>query len=210
MDIKSFELLLSDLYDVYNPSKKSDIPNLLTKYNGKEYDAIYQLLFKYNYPKSVHYNEVIGTDKNIQLLINSYSAGERIVHKLLNQPVPSHKEKIEEQIKATTEQSTDQLKTVVSDNLNKFDKLLQDKIAELNRMIETVKQPDEQIEIRLNILWTEKELKLPSAVNSMAIGTRFMVFDVEDKFHGMEIKDIFEDFVSIPGKRIKEITIDKI
>ena len=53
MTKENFEVLLSDLYDIYNPGKKTDISNILEKYNGQEYEAVYQLLFKYNYPDCV-------------------------------------------------------------------------------------------------------------------------------------------------------------
>ena len=49
MDRNSFNNLLTDLYEIYQPSKKADIPGLLEKYNGQEFDALYHIFFKYNY-----------------------------------------------------------------------------------------------------------------------------------------------------------------
>lgn len=222
MDKQNFENLLTDLYDAYNPSKKGDIPGLLVKYNGQEFDAIYTLLFRYNYPKSEHYIPEIGSVQNIKYLIEKYSAGERIFFNLLKKANPNQTEIIEQkvqqvqdEIKSTAAQTAGQVQTVIDDKLNAVDTYIKQRVQDLDRLVLEIQNKylpaeDNLLEIKLNILWTEKELNIPSSVKNMSIGTRFLVFDSEKKFHGLEIKDIFEDYITIPGKCIKEITIDKI
>ena len=233
MTKESFAQLLSDLYDIYQPAKKADITNLLDKYNGQEFDAVYHLLFKYNYPKSEHYNPEIGTPANIKELINKYSAGERTLtvgkptpvnqQELIDKKVQEANEQLQNTVKETTVQVLEKMgekvqniEEGINQKLQKIQEMelaINQKIQEFFKMSKTLDQvagDDDNVEVKLNILWNEKELIIPKNVSNMCIGTRFLVFDVEQKFHGLEIKDITEDFISSPGKCIKEITIDKV
>ncbi len=220
MDKNSFNNLLTDLYEIYQPSKKADIPGLLDKYNGQEFDALYHIFFKYNYPKSEHYNPELGTPQNIKFLIEKYSAGERALFSFFKKEPPvNHQEIIDKKI----EQTTGQVKDLVEDKIKTIDTHIEKRLQEMIKMKEDFEAmlkdgswlkaktaEESNVEIKLNLLWTEKEVILPQNVGSMCIGTRFLIFDADNKFHGFEIKDITEDYISAPGKCIKEITIDKI
>ena len=48
MENKDFENLLSDLYNLYNPSKKKEVERIINTYDGREYDAVKTILIIYN------------------------------------------------------------------------------------------------------------------------------------------------------------------
>lgn len=221
MTKESFELLLSDLYDVFNPSKKSEIPNLLTKYNGREFDAVYHMIFKYNYPKSSHYNPAIGTPENVKLLIEEYSNNKRIVHSLLNKEMPDAELILKKQInnaQGAIEQTAIDFKQTVfeihEERQKEFDKIYNNRMKELKDFFDNINKMSvkaaSNTEVRLNILWTEKELIIPQELYNSSIGTRFLIYDKDNGFHGIEIKDITMDYISNSEMCIKEITIDKV
>lgn len=74
---------------------------------------------------------------------------------------------------------------------------------------EKPKVEDSNIEVKLNILWTGSEIILPKEVANFTKDTRFVCQDIKGELIGLEVKDVFWDFVSSPGKCIKDITIDK-
>lgn len=238
MTRESFELLLNDLYDIYNSSKKSDISNILDKYNGQEYDAVYQLLFKYNYPRNPLYNPDITSSKFIKLLIDTYSTGRRLLKEedfliknynqnikfegLVEQKVSNVKDqitkdfdvKLDEKLNSIIEKYNNKISLIQ----NEFDK----KIEQINLFLEDYKNkiPDllknsskddnDNIEIKLNILWAEHEINIPSNLKYCCAGDRIITSDLNGNIIGLEIKDIYWDCVSVPNKIIKEITIDKL
>jgi hypothetical protein len=81
MDSKAFELLLNDLYDIYNPSKKRDIDSLVKNYNGREFDAIKTIIIRYNFKGHPGYDENANRDEYINFLISKYSEGQRPISK---------------------------------------------------------------------------------------------------------------------------------
>ncbi len=234
----SFEILLNDLYDIYNSSKKSDIPNILDKYNGQEYDAIYQLLFKYNYPRNPLYNPDITTPKFIKLLIDTYSSGRRIlkdedfliknynqnikfeglveakVSDVKDQITKDFDEKLEDKLNSTIEKYNNKIIEIQKEFDNKIEqisKFLEDYKSKIPELLKnSVKDDNENIEIKLNILWTEHEINIPSNLKYCTAGDRIITTDNNGSVIGLEIKDIYWDCVSIPDKIIKEITIDKL
>jgi hypothetical protein len=219
MTRESFEILLSDLYDIYNPAKKSDVLSILDKYNGQEYDAVYQLLFKYNYPRNPLYNPDITTPKFIKLLIDTYSSGRRLLKdedfliKNYNQNI-KFDEKIEEKLNNVIEKYNNKISNIQNDfdskiqNISEFIEDYKNKIPDLIK--NTPKDDGDSIEIKLNILWTEHEINIPSNLKYCTAGDRIITTDNNGNIIGLEIKDIYWDCVSLPNKIIKEITIDKL
>jgi hypothetical protein len=234
----SFEILLNDLYDIYNSSKKSDIPSILDKYNGQEYDAIYQLLFKYNYPRNPIYNPDVTSPKFIKLLIDTYSGGRRIlkdedfliknynqnlkfeglveakVSDVKDQITKDFDVKLDDKLNATIEKYNFKINEIQNEfdkKIEQIGKFLEDyknKIPELLKS--SSKDDNDNIEIKLNILWTEHEINIPSNLKYCTAGDRIITTDNNGNVIGLEIKDIYWDCVSIPNKIIKEITIDKL
>lgn len=234
----SFEILLNDLYDIYNPNKKSDIEIILEKYNGQEYDAVYQILFKYNYPRNPLYNPDVTTPKFVKLLIDTYTNGKRILKDeefliknynqnikfegLVEQKVSNVKEqitkdfdvKIEEKLSSILEKYNSKIQNIQNEfdnkieQINKFLADYQTKIPELLKL--NSKDDSDNIEIKLNILWTEHEINIPSNLKYCSAGDRIITTDNNGNIIGLEIKDIYWDSVTIPNKLIKEITIDKL
>lgn len=238
MTRESFETLLGDLYDIYNPTKKNDIENILDKYNGQEYDAVYQLLFKYNYPRNPLYNPDITSQKFIKLLIDTYSSGRRILKEedfliknynqnikfegLVEKKVSNVKEeitknfdeKIDEKFNDVIEKYNKkiiEIQTEFDNKINIINSFFEDyknKIPELLK--NSTKDDNDNIEIKLNILWTEHEINIPSNLKYCTAGDRIITTDNSGNIIGLEIKDIYWDCVTIPNKIIKEITIDKL
>lgn len=238
MTKEHFDTLLNDLYDIYNPDKKSDIPSLLSKYNGQEFDAIYQLLFKYNYPRNPLYNPELGSPKFVKFLIESYSSGKRILKDndfiaknynqrvkfegLVDEKVSSVKSEIRKDFEGKIDERID---SIIASNDQLVDKIKQDFELKINELESLIKQYErtipemlktgivtdqDNLEIKLNILWTEHEINIPSNLKYFATGDRIITTDLNGSVIGLEIKDIYWDCVSIPGKIIKEVTIDKL
>lgn len=240
MTREHFETLLSDLYDIYNPGKKSDVPGLLDKYNGQEFDAIYQLLFKYNYPRNPLYNPELTSPKFVKLLIESYSSNRRLLKDkdfliknynqnvkfegMVEEKVSSVKTEITKDLQGKMAQNMESIVSAYEEKIGSMQKAFEEKIRRMeesvsnyqNQIPEMLKSaapppadPD-NIEIKLNILWTEHEINIPSNLKFCTAGDRVITTDNNGNVIGLEIKDIYWDCVSVPGKLIKEVTIDKV
>lgn len=221
MEKQVFELLLNDLYDRYNPGNKKEIPNILSKYVAQELDAVYYFLTKYNYPKHPNYDPKLSGLDSIKLLIKNYMDGTRSL--TINSTSPSKEQviekKIEEasnQIKQTTEQVNEQIKSKLENFDSDFKKTKDELKAEMEtwfqrfqKEVEFTNKP-EQHEVKLNILYTEQDVKLPKEISEFQVGARFLVSDSNGKLVALEVKDVFYDFVSNESGYVKEITIDKI
>ena len=199
MDRNSFENLLTDLYDIYAPAKKADIPKLLNNYNGMEFDAVYHILLKYNYPRSAHYNPKVGGEKQIRLLIESYTNGQRTAKEIINS---NEKVNIDDQIK--------NLQSNVDKQVEEKLKEIDQKFSEINSSSQT--EDSDSIEITIELLFDNSEfgIEIPKVLESSAPGTRIIILDKNDKIHGLEVKDVLEDFASYKGKHVRTIQIDKI
>lgn len=229
MTREHFETLLSDLYDIYNPEKKSDVSTLLDKYNGQEFDAVYQLLFKYNYPRNPLYNAELTSPKFVKLLIENYSSDKRILKEkdfllknynqnfkfegIVEEKVSTVKSEIAKDLQSKMEQNVDSLAALYEKNINAIQKAYEDKFHQMEEKISkmTLTPPDsDNIEIKLNVLWTEHEINIPSNLKYCTAGDRMITTDNNGNIIGLEIKDIYWDCVSVPGKLVKEVTIDKV
>lgn len=221
MEKQVFELLLNDLYDRYNPSNKKEIPNILSKYVAQELDAVYYFLTKYNYPKHPNYDPKLSGLESIKFLIKNYMDGVRSL--TINTPGQSKEQVIEKkleeasnQIKSTTEQVNEQIKSklenISSDFKNTKEELKNEVAIWFQQFVENAesKNKPESHEVKLNILYTEEDVKLPKEICEFQVGARFLVSDSNGKLVALEVKDVFYDFVSNENGYIKEITIDKI
>ncbi len=251
MTKQHFENLLNDLYDIYNKDKKSEITTLVQKFNGQEFDSIYQILFKYNYQRSPLYNPGITTPQFVKLLIDSYSADKRVlkdqdfVKKYYNNNI---------KIEGFVEKQVSEAKEELSKNIDEIDKNIQDRFEktlsdfsgeiyskkkELQEIFENNKAylenyikklinefelrlssevknidnknestVDEPFEIKLNLLWTDREINIPSSIKNCCVGDRIITTDVNGVIVGLEIQDIIWDCISNQDKIIKDITLN--
>lgn len=252
MNKEHFRILLEDLYDKYNHSKKSEVVNLIERYNGQEFDAIKTFYFKYNFKSHPNYDQKAGSDNFIKNLIEQYSNGQRPIKDVV-QEIDLEQERLlafkREQEKANTDINTvseakkeellkiadDKLKTLdiliqskskqLEDMIQKMDIMIQEKARKIEENIKKIseesiellsnnrnvtQESDEHIELKINLDYEETDIELPKEVNTMAAGTRFLMFDQNKKIIAFEIKDIFCDYVSVEGKIIKEINIQRI
>lgn len=245
MNKEHFQLLLEDLYDKYNHTKKSEVPMLVEKYNGQEFDAIKTFYFKYNFRSNSNYDPKAGTDHQIKILIESYSKGERIIKHSKQEPtaeeeslatirkeaenanstISSVSESKKEELLKIAEEKTNLIQKIINEKekyfqslINKLDEVIQEKTKKLNEINEKVisditqtkNDSDEHIEIKINLDFEETDIELPKEVNTMAAGTRFLIPSPGGKLLAFEIKDIFCDYVTIPGKCLKEINIQRL
>ena len=105
-----------------------------------------------------------------------------------------------------------EIENLVSENF----KIINEKLKELNiplseRELKIKEQNDmeERVELKMNLDFDSSDVELPKELNTMPSGSRFLILDSNQKMCALEIKDIFYDYVSFPGKCIKEITIEK-
>jgi hypothetical protein len=98
MESNNFKLALTDLYNIYNPSKVKDIERIVSTYNGREYDALKTIILRYNFKGHPSYSENANRDEYVNYIIKNYSEGNRILSKdnLRIQSEQEELEKIEE------------------------------------------------------------------------------------------------------------------
>jgi len=252
MNKEHFRILLEDLYDKYNHSKKSEVVNLIERYNGQEFDAIKTFYFKYNFKSHPNYDPKAGSDTFIKNLIEQYSDGKRPIKDAVKEIDPEQERLLafkQEQAKASndinivSEAKKEELLKIADEKLKTLDLLIQSKEKQLEEMIRkmdimiqekarkieenikkiseeslellshnknSIQENEEHVELKINLDYEETDIELPKEVNTMAAGTRFLMFDQNKKIIAFEIKDIFCDYVSIEGKIIKEINIQRI
>lgn len=212
MDANSFTILLEDLYDRYNPSKKGEIPNIVEKYNGQELTAISTFSWKYNFPKHANYDIDLNNPLYLNTLISRYSKGERM---LLDKKKISEKDVISQKVDEANQQLksvADQTANAVEEKIKALDMFIKSKRDEINAILQgfVPVSKDENIETKINILFTEAQFQLPENVSQLSVGTRLIVKDILGIPYGLEVKDVVCDYISVPGKCIREITIDRV
>ncbi len=92
----------------------------------------------------------------------------------------------------------------------KIKKISEDSLELLASNKNTKTESEEHIDLKINLDYTETDIELPKEISTMAAGTRFLILDQSKKILAFEIKDIFCDYVSMPGTCIKEINIQRI
>ena len=240
MNKEDFELLLTDLYAIYNTSKGADIPGLLDKYNGQEFDAVKTLFIRYNFRGHPSYDAKIGTDEHVKHLIERYSAQDRVLKKS-GLVKPSAEELIvkninevgakvkEETVKA--KQETEDFVSKKTDELEKYFtskkaeieaklKVLEDAISsklselgELSKEAQPIIQQQEEklkVELKLELNYDDEDLELPKEIRDMGAGARILLYNSHRQPKGLEVKDVLYDCVSEEGKCIKTMTIHRI
>lgn len=253
MNKEHFQTLLEDLYTKYNHTKKTEVQNLVDKYNGQEFDAIKTFYFKYNYRSHPNYDPKAGSDLAIKTLIEQYSNGQRPIRDSLNSPDPEEerlqaiqkqKEEASSAINNVSETKKEELLKVADEKIKLLEQVIKQKEQQLEEMIQNMdrliqekaqqiekritqiseeslsalvaekkvkEESDEHIELKVNLDYLDTDIELPKEVSTMAAGTRFLIIEQQTKkMLAFEIKDIFCDYVSVPGKCIKEINIQRI
>ena len=204
-----FQTLLEDLYDIYNPDKKQDVEGILNKYNGQEADAVYQLLFKYNYSKHPLYNPKLNNIKFIKILVDGYSEDKRLLKN--KEFLQQHFDKIPENDDLISKKFIDDVKKEISDGnqkqLEDIQKQHQEEIRNLTERIKNQITTEDGMEVKLNLLWSDREILIPSTIKNTSVNDRIITKDSEGNIVGLEIKDIYWDCISDEKKIFKEITI---
>jgi hypothetical protein len=200
MKKESFRDLLTDLYAAYNPDFIKYIPQLVEKYHRLEFDAVQNILIKYNHDSYVHYDPLKATDEYIHQLIRDYDSG-----------VPSLKDfTIEMHIKRKQEEQDNKNQEELSNTKKQLDEI-KEKIDNAKPSVQRVSIYDD-VEISIKSNYTESELILPNkeVLAGLGKGTRLIVSDRQGKMVGLIVEEILYDCISHPlGMPIVEIVISK-
>ena len=159
MNKEHFQILLEDLYEKYNHTKKSEVPNLVDKYNGQEFDAIKTFYFKYNFRSNINYNSQAGTDKHIRNLIESYSNGKRPIKDNLN----PEEERLSV-IKKETEQASSEINNMSETKKEELLKLADEKLKSLETIIQEKEKKLEAMIQKMDIMIEEKSKKIEEKI----------------------------------------------
>lgn len=222
---ENFENLMIDLYSAYNPDFIKYVPQLADKYNRLEFDAIQNILIKYNHESYSHYDPEKAKDEYIHYLIKNYNEGNRILQgfilsnikeakkeELNNQESEKQKEenlKKEEELKILKES----LKKVEGEiEMTKQD--LEEKLSKFTNSEPSIQKvsPYDNIEIIIKTNYTDSVLVLPNkdVLAGLGKGTRLIVKDNNDKIIGLVVEEILYDNISHPlGVPTIEIIINK-
>jgi hypothetical protein len=250
MNKEHFTILLEDLYQRYNHTKITEVPVIVEKYNGQEFDAIKTFYFKYNFKSHPNYDPKAGSDAFIRNLITEYSEGKRPIIEIKKEESETEREinLLTQQLKESKtewEKSVDSIKKELEDFVNskqnvfkEYEDDIKKSWVQTTKNIETmikkkeaeiedfIKKFDEQVEARLtqleparkqepfevSITITNAELDVvfPNGIETLAVGSRFLLNDSSSNRIAFEIKDIFLDYISNPEKPIKEISVERI
>ncbi len=134
-----FKQLLTDLYNLYNPSKVKDVSNIISNYVGNEYDAIKTVLLKYNFKGHPSYDENANSDEYVHYVISKYIDGNRVFSK---QNIVTQTE--QEELKKKAEKQKEQ--KLKEEELEKHKSAIQKTSVEF---IEKLKEEVESIEKRM-------------------------------------------------------------
>jgi vacuolar-type H+-ATPase subunit I/STV1 len=232
MKKEDFTELLTDLYLAYNPDFIKFVPQLAEKYNRLEFDAIQNVLIKYNHESYNHYDVTKSTDDYIHSLIKDYSEGNRSLKGFtVEMQIIRNKEKevgksaeqksIEEEAKKRAQEELSEIKNQLGDTEKKIEdaqKKLDDKLSKINQQLEKVEPKIQRasiydgVEISIKSNYTDSELNLPNkeVLAGLGKGTRLIVPDKDGKMVGLIIEEIYYDCISHPlGTPIVEIIINK-
>jgi len=232
MKKENFKELLTDLYSAYNPEFIKYIPQLVEKYSRLEFDAIQNVLIKYNHESYSHYDPAKSTDEYIHSLIRDYNEGNRSLKGFtIEMQIKRNKEqevnkteeqrRLEEEAKRQAQEELSGVKNQLSETERKIEeaqKELDEKLAKIKEqmsesepMVQKTSIYDD-VEISIKSNYTESELILPNKeiLAGLGKGTRLIVQDNQGKMIGLLIDEILYDCVSHPlGTPIVEIIINK-
>lgn len=232
MKKEDFKELLTDLYLAYNPEFIKYVDQLVDKYHRLEFDAVQNVLIKYNHESYNHYDPDKSTDDYIHTLIKDYSEGNRslkgftlemqVKRNQENEANKTEEQKaIEEAAKKKAEEELSGVKNKLSETEKKIDdaqKKLDERLAQINKQIEDTEPAIQKtsiyddVEMSIKSNYTESELVLPNKEHLIGLGkgTRLIVKDTTGKMVGVIIEDILYDCVSHPlDIPIIEIIINK-
>jgi len=189
MESNRFKELLTDLYNIYNPDKLSDIERIVSQYNGREFDAIKTVYIKYNFRQSPSYDSNLGTDKHVKSLIENYSQGNRILALdfINNQKQNQEKKRIEEQNKLVQEKIKIELQKQIEEEEKKNKiKEIQEKINEQEKVVnQKLKESNEELKKELDKIKEELDKGVGEFTNHQIIEIveRKCPFDIQLKFN---------------------------
>ena len=225
MKKEDFSILLTDLYQAYNPDYLQYVEQLVEKYSRMEHSAVEMVLLKYNRKSATYYDAKKDTDEYRNYLIKEYSEGKRPLKdfKIQNE-LNLRKEEVETKFAEESKKFQDNVSQTIEGLKNEFsgkEKELilayENKIKELSDKIDSVK-PIKQgiyddIDIKIISNYIEHEVHLPNkeALIGMGVGSRIITSTKDgSKVVGLKVIDIMLDYVSnFNGKPIIEIIVDK-
>ena len=223
MKKEDFTLLLTDLYQAYNPGYIEYVPQLVDRYSRMEFDAISTALIKYNRKSAPYYDPAKDTDEYVFGLMKDYSEGKRTLKGLVIDNINPQKEAVEnrfveenKKIQESVNQTIDKLKTEFSGKEKELIGAYEEKIKDLMDKISSVKPVRqsfyEGVDIQITSNYTEQEIELPNKDTfvGMGVGSRIITKTKAGKIIGLKVIDIIYDCISnTDGKPAIEIIIDK-
>jgi hypothetical protein len=171
MEKEKFKLLLTDLYNLYNPANIQYVDDLVEKYNRLEFDALKNVFIKYNRKSAAYYDANIGTDKYIHNLIKEYNAGLRSLENLklqdqiFEKPETFEKSVVIDGLKEIQE-AQNEIKKEVSGEIEKKIKNITDEINEKFQEIEiSFKEKQKLFKDSIDNMYKEIEKKVSTLHN---------------------------------------------
>lgn len=225
MKKEDFNLLLTDLYQAYNPEFVPHVQKLVEKYAGQEFAAVQMVFIKYNRKTAYYYDPEKDKDEYILNLIKEYSSGNRILKdfKLTNETAKlKEQEEIKiidksKELEETVTKTIEELQKNFSGTEKQLISTYEKQIEELNNKLSQVKpvklSPYDGLEVKIICNYTEQEVRLPNrdSILGMGVGSRIITKTKDgSKLIGLKVVDIMYDCVSdFDDKPIIEIIIDK-
>jgi len=218
MEKNNFSNLLTDLYTIYNPNGKENIPELVDLYNRQEFDAVKKIFIKYNHRRQDFYDSNIGTDDHVHSLIKEYSGGERSMQEYKKITAEDRRkaelEKRDEQSNKKLTGFKSELSEEVEEQVKKVQKFLADTEKDVARKVTAIKDlmnPEPIFNVKIILQETDEELDLQDKEKliGLGIGARLVMKNQKDKIYGLEIVDILCDLISEKMPSI-ELTVTKL
>ena len=218
MEKNNFANLLTDLYNIYNPNGKENIPELVELYNRQEFDAVKKIFIKYNHRRQDFYNPNVGDDDHVHKIIKEYSNGERSMQDYKKITAEDRmKEELEKRDQESAKNLTGfktELSGEVEEQVRKMEKFLAETERDVAKKVSAIRElmnPEPTFNIKIILQETAEELNLQNKEKlvGLGIGARLVMKNLEEKTYGLEIVDILCDFISgdIP---LIELTVTKL
>jgi len=165
MKKEHFEILLEDLYTLYNKDHLQYVADLAEKYSRHEFDAIQNIFIKYNNKRFATYDPNMGTDEHIMELIKIYSEGNRPLMGLdLKKKVEDKKKEIKD---TETEKKTKEKLEQEAKLEHKIQEIEEELGSQVTKQIRSIEEYLEEREKEIRDLYEQKIKQLNKKIEEI-------------------------------------------
>jgi hypothetical protein len=166
MNKEKFRSLMEDLYTIYNPDHLKYLDQLTEKYSIMPTEAVEMVLMKHNHPSFDHYDPDKNNMKYYQLLISSYTMGQRILQNVNVAQEVSEKrsQEIEEAEKSQQEKAR-----LADEARREAEKKMSELKSDTEKKLESVNKKQQEFikKLEKQLLDIQKKIETPATITEV-------------------------------------------